>query len=221
MKIIRAPYQRYAAVAAVAAILAACGSVPGPTAAPQPPLMRESAPRAGLLRIDPARSVITIIARRSGRLASLGHDHVLAAHHIEGDIAPAEGRATLRFRLDALSVDEAPLRAAAGLQRQPDEAAIAGTRSNMLKAVDAVRYPWVAVTVHSLQSDIAQADITLHGRTQRYAVPVASRRDAATLRARGSLRIRQSDFGIEPFAVLAGALGVEDELELSFDLLAD
>jgi hypothetical protein len=52
-------------------------------------------------------------------------------------------------------------------------------------------------------------------------VPLASRRDGATLRAHGSLRIRQSDFGIEPFTVLAGALGVEDELELSFDLLAD
>lgn len=214
-------------------MLVACGSVPpappatpaaasAPAAAlPAPPLMRETAPHQGLLRIAPERSLITIIARRAGRLAGLGHDHLLAAHGIEGDMAPAEGRAMLRFRLDALAIDEAPLRAAAGLQRQPGEAAIAGTRTNMLRALDAERYPWVAVTVHAIERGIAQTDITLHGHTRRYAVPVASQRDGGTLRAHGSLRIRQTHFGIAPYSVLNGALSVEDELELSFDLLAD
>jgi len=214
-------------------MLAACGSVPtAPPAAPAaasapagavlaPPLMRDSAPREGLLRIAPERSLITIVARRAGRLAGLGHDHLLAAHGIEGDIAPAEGSATLRFRLDALVIDEAPLRTAAGLQRQPGEAAIAGTRTNMLRALDAERYPWVAVTVHAMERGIAQADITLHGRTRRYAVPVASQREGGTLRARGSLHIRQTHFGIAPYSVLNGALSVEDELELRFDLQAD
>ena len=234
MKIIPAPGLWLAGWAATAAlVLAGCGSVPiAPPAAPAagsavaealsaPPLMRDSAPRQGLLRIVPERSLITVIARRAGRLAGLGHDHLLAAHGVEGDIAPAEGRATLRFRLDALAIDEAPLRAAAGLQRQPGEAAIAGTRANMLKSLDAERYPWVAVTVHAIERGIAQADITLHGHTRRYAVPVASQREGGTLRARGSLHIRQTHFGITPYSVLNGALAVEDELELSFDLQAD
>ncbi|MGB9991961.1 YceI family protein [Massilia sp. SM-13] len=229
MKIIPA---RGGCAAAAALILAACGTVPpappavpaavsAPGAAlPAPPLLRDTAPHQGLLRIAAERSLITIVARRAGRLAGLGHDHLLAAHGIEGDIAPAEGRAMLRFRLDALAIDEAPLRAAAGLQRQPGEAAIAGTRTNMLKALDAEHYPWVAVTVQAMERGIAQADITLHGHTRRYAVPVASRREGGTLHARGSLRIRQTHFGIAPYSVLNGALSVDDELELSFELLA-
>lgn len=187
----------------------------------QPPLMRESAARQGLLHIVPERSLITIVARRAGRLAGLGHDHLLAAHGIEGDIAPAEGRAMLRFRLDTLTVDEAPLRAAAGLQRQPGEAAIAGTRANMLASLDAEHYPWVAVTVHAIDRGIAQTDITLHGHTRRYAVPVAIQREGSALHASGSLRIRQTHFGITPYSVLNGALSVQDELELGFGLQAD
>ena len=40
------------------------------------------------------------------------------------------------------------------------------------------------------------------------------------LRARGSLAIRQSDFGIAPFSILGGALTVQDVLAIEFDLLA-
>jgi hypothetical protein len=174
-----------------------------------------------VLRIDQAASLITIVVRRGGRLALLGHDHVLAARAIEGEVMPASGRATLRFRLDALTVDEAALRSAAGLGSQPSPAAIAGTRTNMLeKVLDAERHPWVAVAVEAAGPGMVKADISLHGQTRRYTVPAAIDTTGGTLRARGALVVKQSDFGIVPFSVLGGALQVQDAMELRFDLAA-
>ena len=38
--------------------------------------------------------------------------------------------------------------------------------------------------------------------------------------ARGSFRVRQSDFGITPFSAAGGAIQVGDELDLSFEIVA-
>jgi hypothetical protein len=43
---------------------------------------------------------------------------------------------------------------------------------------------------------------------------------AAGITASGELTLKQSDFGITPFSVLGGALAVQDQLELRFELSA-
>ena len=57
--------------------------------------------------------------------------------------------------------------------------------------------------------------------SRSFAVPVQVRVEAATLEASGTFELRQSDFGIEPFSVLGGALRVEDRLDVSFELRAE
>lgn len=205
--------------------LAACRAPsPIPTAAPAPPAST-TAPalpqRAGTLAIDPAASLIAITVRRGGPLARLGHDHVVAARTIVGSVDPARGHAALRFRLDELTVDEPALRTEAGLDTQPSADAIAGTRRNMLtRVLDAEHYPTVDIVIERTGSASVSAAITLHGVTRRYDVPVTLEQGAAGVRASGTLSLRQSDFGLVPFAVLGGALAVQDELALRFDLRA-
>ena len=46
------------------------------------------------------------------------------------------------------------------------------------------------------------------------------RRDATSVEARGSLALRQTDFGITPFSVAGGAIQVADVLEVSFVITA-
>ncbi|MBB3221485.1 YceI family protein [Pseudoduganella umbonata] len=232
--------QRYAAAAAAVAaglLLAACAApdaAPGATPATPPPAAPAAAqpadPFAALLAGRAAGPIlriaddalIAITVRRGGALARLGHDHVVAARRIDGRVDPAAGLAVLRFRLDEMTVDEAVLRHEAGLATQPSADAIAGTRVNMLtKVLDAQRHPFVEVRVQrGAQAGMLQADITLHGVTRRYTVPVAIEPGPQGLTARGALTLRQTDFGITPFSVMGGAMAVQDALEIRFALPA-
>lgn len=168
-------------------------------------------------------SLIAMTVRRGGPLARMGHDHVVATRQIEGFVDVEQGRTELRFRLDQLTVDEAALRKEAGLETQPSADAIDGTRRNMFsKVLQAEAYPWVLVRAafEPGMKDKLRAEITLHGVTRAFQVPLQLREDGAVLQASGAFTVKQTDFGITPFAVFGGALSVKDELELRFAISA-
>ncbi len=215
--------------------LAACSPLPPPAAQPAPavvatPLIPAAAPAqtppaadAGpLLQIDSARSLIVVTVRRGGVLARLGHDHVVASHAISGTVAPRQNRADFTFRLDEMKIDEADLRQIAGLDKQPSADAIAGTRHNMLtKVLDAERYPLVRVHAErGAAGQPLQAAITLHGVTRTLALPVTLREEHGVITVTGTTTLKQTDFGLTPFSVMAGAMAVQDQMELRFELTA-
>ena len=221
------------ACACVCGWLAACSPFAPPPAALAPvpatqagamPAPAWQQPGMRLLQIDPQASLLTITVRRGGALARLGHDHVIASRTLQGVVAPAPGRAAFRFRLDEMSVDEDGLRQAAGLTTTPSADAVAGTRQNMLvRVLDAERYPWVRVDARrSGGSEVLDADITVHGVTRAVQVPVRIEAGAegGSLQASGTLLLKQSDFGIVPFAILGGAMAVQDQMELAFRITA-
>ena len=210
---------------AAALAISACGTQPPAPAASQPAPAAAPAPpgNPSAHRIVAGDSLITITVRRGGPLARMGHDHVVAARQIEGFIDMEQGRTELRFRLDQLTVDEAVLRKEAGLETQPSADAIDGTRRNMFsKVLRADSYPWVLVKAafEGNSRNMLRAEITLHGVTREYKVPLQLREDGATVLASGAFTVRQTDFGITPFAVFGGALAVKDELELRFAISA-
>jgi len=226
------PHAHHRALLACA-LLAACtpfapppaASLPAaPVAAPAMPAPAWQQPGMRVLHIVPQESLLTITVRRGGALARLGHDHVIASRTLQGVVAPAPGRAQFQFRLDEMSVDEESLRQAAGLTTTPSADAVAGTRHNMLvRVLDAERYPWVRIEARrTSDKEVLDADITLHGvtRTVQLPVRVAEAADGRGLQASGSLLLKQSDFGIVPFAVLGGAMAVQDQMELAFRITA-
>ena len=162
---------------------------------------------------------LRILVFRGGTAARLGHNHVLRAGDLRVDW-PAAGP-VLRFRLDALAIDPPALRARLGaaFASAVDDDARAGTRANLLKALDARTHPEVVVRALQQMGEGGQraveAEITLHGvsRRQWFAVEVDGRR------ARGQVVVRQSDFGMQPFTVLGGLLAVQDALVVQFELL--
>ena len=207
-----------------------CACAPAPVQ--RPPLAasadfsawyRAAATREPVYRIDAARSLIAVTVRRGGPFARFGHDHVVASRSVSGWVAPRSGRADFQFRLDELSVDEAVLRNAAGLDTQPSAEDIAGTRANMLnKVLEADRYPVVnlhAERIAAVPGSLRLA-VTLHGVTRVLDVPVRVETGAQALSAEGTLRLLQSEFGIAPMSIMGGALRVEDAMELRFTLVA-
>lgn len=215
-------YQKIMIAAACA--LAACSQLPPPATreATQPPA--QATPPAAIagprLAIDSEHSLIVATVRRGGVLARLGHDHVVASHAITGTVSPGANRAEFTFRLDEMKIDEAALRRIAGLEKQPSADAIEGTRHNMLtKVLDAERYPLVQVSAErGAPGQPLQVAITLHGVTRKLAIPAELREENGAIAVRGTVRLKQTDFGLTPFSVMAGALAVQDEMELRFDL---
>jgi len=163
--------------------------------------------------------------RRGGSLARFGHDHVVASHVTEGYISPEESRADLYVPLNELVVDEQALRAEAGLNTQPSESDIAGTRANMLdKVLESQKFPFAIISVSVLEKKQTgmklNVAITLHGVTRTFEVPAQIETASNEMNVSGSIEFNQSDFGIVPFSVLGGAVRVEDLVNLRFSFHA-
>ncbi|MDM0074059.1 YceI family protein [Variovorax sp. J2P1-59] len=225
---------------AIALVMLVAGCAPAMrTTAPAPTLATRSAPDGfpgrryeeaaargkSIYRVDPERSLVSILVRRGGSLAHLGHDHVVASRGVQGYVARDEGTADLFVPLADLSVDEPALRAESRLDTQPTESDIAGTRSNMLdKVLETQRFPFALIHISSREktptgSRLGVA-ITLHGVSRSFDVPVHMETSPDEMSVAGTLELKQSDFGIVPFSILGGAMQVQDRLSLRFTIRA-
>jgi polyisoprenoid-binding protein YceI len=223
--------------ACVGLLIAGCAPVkpaPAPTSAESatlPPEFPEAYYRQAaaqgkpVYRVDPADSIVVIEVRRSGSLARLGHDHVVASHDVGGYVVPADGRADLYVPLAKLVVDEAKLRTEAGFETQPSESDIAGTRANMLNSVlEAERFPFALIRVSGADASKGNANlkvsITLHGTTRTPEFPAQIETAENQLVVSGRLSFDQTDFGMTPYTVLGGAIAVRNQVDLHFRVRA-
>jgi len=204
-----------------------------PSAARPGPVEESAVPAdARILQIDPDRSVVTMLVRRSGPLARLGHNHVITSAQESGQAwlgpEPRESGFEIRLPVSAFVVDDPAARLAAGAEF-PGELPVdarEGTYRNMLRAevLDGAGHPAVVVRAGRISGTWRQpavvARITLRGTTRQIEVPVELQVDSQSMVAKGALRIRQSDFGITPFSVGGGALQVADEVDVRFEIVA-
>ncbi len=209
---------------AVQALRPPQGTEQGPSGFPADFYRRSAQRGLAVFEIDPAASLVVLEVRRGGPLARLGHDHAIASHNVRGYVAPGQGRADLFIRLDELVVDEPQLRAEAGFDTQPDAAAIAGTRRNMLVQLHAEEHPYVVISMEGVDADAADANvnasIALNGVVRVVGVPVHIEHGPDELSVRGKVALEQSDFGIVPLAILGGGLIVQDRVDVRFDVRA-
>jgi polyisoprenoid-binding protein YceI len=206
-------------------LLAAC-SAGSPPPASQPAdtaawYTRAATAGTAVYSVDSQESLVAITVRRAGLLERLGHDHVVASRSVTGFAAPSPGRVDISFRADQLTVDEPALRHEAGLTTEPSPQAIAGTRTNMLaKVLEADRYPFISVHAQLRKDGALDAAITLHGITRQLVLPAHIEYPPDAVAASGTLKLRQTDFGITPMSVAGGLLSVQDELDLRYRIVA-
>ena len=224
------------ALLSAAMLLSACQTVPttsrgavAPGAAALPPL---PVPGATHYAVDGALSDVRFLVYRAGPLASFGHNHVIQATHVSGDVylaADFQGSGfSLSLPVSEFVVDAPEVRAVEGpdFATQPSAAAIDGTRTNMLGSglLDAARYPEVRVRSVALRGPDWGPDATvrieLHGVSRDLSVPIAVARDGDRLSVTGGVDLKQSDVGLKPFSVLGGGLQVADTLHVRFQLVA-
>lgn len=174
-----------------------------------------------ILRVDSAHSLVIIEVHRAGMFSSLGHDHVVASRDVAGYVSVSTGVADLYVPLDNLVVDDPGLRSAAGMNTQPSQQDIEGTRRNMLtRTLDAAHFPFALIHIARNDGGRLKVTITLHGITRSYAVAAQLDTVPGGISVAGGMSLNQSDFGIAPLAVLGGVLKVRDRLDLRFRILA-
>jgi polyisoprenoid-binding protein YceI len=216
--------------------LAGCAGQRQHRAAPQPAPV---APQLGRpYQLSGAQSLLTVLVFRGGLLASSGHNHVIASHTLSGAIYLSDDLARTSFELQlpvgSLTVDEPQLRAQlASSDFPPDvpDSAREGTRANMLgpALLDAAHYPQITLRALSLQlrgGDRSAGDALAHvqaqvrGQLHSFDVPVHYQLQGDLLQVGGSCALRQSELGLTPISALLGALQVQDQMQLSFQLVA-
>lgn len=197
--------------------------VPSPRAQP--------AGTARAYAVDPLNSKLHIVLQRAGILAFLAHDHVLVARKISGVIKVHRGditRSSLRFSFPvaSLEVDPPEARAAEGLAGTLSESNRREVREQMLAAdqLDQARFPRIVADTVAVEGSLPNLVLQLRLRIKNVAkvilVPAQVRIDAQGLRARGTMELLQSDFGIAPYSILLGSIAVEDRLRILFDITA-
>ena len=234
------------ALMAAACCLAACHGAPpvgaratrpadaATPAAPAAPAKPEASER---YRIDPQRSLVLILIYRDGRMAALGHNHVIAVRDLSGEIILAAPGGQSSWQLDfpvaALSVDEPQLRAGQGadFQSAVDQVAIAGTRDHMLgpALLDAEHFPTIHLQSLQLDNDAAGGDgeelvmstrILVRDHSAELQLPVSLQHAGDDLIASGEFDLTHAQLGLVPYTVGHGALRVAETMHVRFHVVA-
>ncbi|WP_431258625.1 hypothetical protein ACQ86G_29780 [Roseateles chitinivorans] len=136
-----------------------------------------------LYRVDATESQVRIHVFRAGRLAKVGHNHVLGVERMAGQVfLPADGIASagveLAFRLDDVGIDKPEWRAGLGPEfaSVPTASDVAGTRTNMLRAIDGERFPTISMRSTAVAGAFPVLAVKLavrwHGQIREIDVPV-------------------------------------------------
>lgn len=207
-------------------LLHALSTLAGGAGSAQQPVLQQ-------YEVDSAASQIYVIVHRAGLLSFLGHEHAVVPPDWSASLClaepiPAGAHGALTIRTGSLVIDSDEARALAHLEGGPNEDQRREIHDLMVDAdhLDVERYPEIRLEVDAAraQSDgqvAVTGTITLHGVTRRIELPVlVDDGVGGRLVLRGTLRIRQRDFGIEPESK-AGLVKVANEVDLLFLLQAD
>jgi polyisoprenoid-binding protein YceI len=180
-------------------------------------------------RLDPAASRIAVHVWKRGAFSAFLHDHdfVPSVGGWRGELTldperPELARVDMWFDAGGLLDTQQKISAA-------DRAKVAGQVRGP-QVLDASRFPSIRFAAGRFEPSPRQpvaggtidgtliGTLSLHGRAREVRVPLRAAVDASGVRAAGEVRIRQSDFGITPYRRAGGALGIEDEVLVRFDL---
>jgi len=161
--------------------------------------------------IDTQRSSLTVHVGKAGLLSAAAHEHWVNAPITSGSVDDGSATPGVRFTVDARRLSVKPEKGVS----DKDQAEV---QSNMQsKVLESSTYP--EIVFHSTQvrrtTDRVwkvSGDLTLHGVTRPVIVDVTRESDGYV----GMVRIKQTDFGIQPIKIGGGVVKVKDELEINF-----
>jgi polyisoprenoid-binding protein YceI len=177
------------------------------------------------LEADTSASRLVVRASKKGLLSVVAHDHEFIPARWEAEVDFDPGRpqdVRVDVRIDAATLHDHVARLT---QKSRDSVDLEAAGP---KVLDAQRYP--VIRFHGDTSSargegdglegVLHGALTLHGRTLPLDVPFhVLHADATDYRVSGSARFLQTDFGMTPISKAGGTIGVDDEIQVEFDLV--
>ena len=194
---------------------------------------RAIAPAARRFRLRTDQSRLTVLVYRDGRLANLGHNHVVSSDDLQGEIyiadTPQDASFEIRVPVATMDVDLPQYRVDAGddFPGELDPEAVNGTRENMLGAqqLDAEAWPEIVMRSRRVRGNLpditVQVEIAVRSHVHTVEIPLQAIVSDERIVATGHFQLNQTDLGLEPFSVMMGALKVRDQLDIQFTLVAE
>ena len=162
--------------------------------------------------VDVTQSKLTIHAFKAGLFSGFAHDHQIAAPVSRGTIDQSALYVQLRFVTQSLKV----------LDPKASPSDRAQIQQTMLseKVLDAARFPEIAFTSQRVAPGknggySVEGELILHGVRRPLTIPVALENG----RYIGSVKLKQTDFGITPIKLFGGTVKVKDEIQITFDIV--
>jgi polyisoprenoid-binding protein YceI len=173
-------------------------------------------------RLDPA-SRFEVRTKTAGLFGAFAHEHLIRAVAPRGEVTsdPASpGACGVRVTVAATTLEVADPGVDAE-DRKKIDATLKGE-----DVLDVARYPEIrfestrVIGVFPVLS--VKGDLTLHGTTRSVDVAVRLEPEpgGTALRARGSFRVKTSEFGMTPYSAGLGTVRVADEVAFDFDARA-
>jgi polyisoprenoid-binding protein YceI len=197
--------------------------VPTPVPAPAP-----AGPR--LWTLDPSQGALSVLVRyeRGTALASMAHDHVVAATGWTGTVSWVEGEPqrceiSVSVPVSGLVVDPPGSRTRAGLPGETPAEDRGKILENLSgdRQLDGDRFPKITFRSTSCtpqgEKILVAGTLSLHGVSRAIEVPMeieAGERFAA----RGAFSISGESFGFQPFRAAMGAVRNQDRLAFTIDV---
>ncbi len=183
--------------------------------------------------IDGAASDIHWLVYKSGALARLGHNHVIAVPSARGSVTVAgqdlpASHFEIVIPVADLVIDDPKLRSGLGEEfaSVPTEKDVEGTRHNMLtdRVLDGDRFPTIRVSgtgpLGTTGAQTFKLRIELLGRTVELTVPTKVTVTDDRVEASGEFDLNHAELGMQPFTALMGALSVGEKMSFSYHVVA-
>ncbi len=161
--------------------------------------------------IDTAHSMVTVRVYKTGLFSGLAHNHIVKAPIASGTVDTAQRTVALSFNAADLKISDTE---GSESEHQEIEATMKGP-----KVLDVAQFPVISFTSKQVEIVNPQmyrvvGDLKLHGTNREIRIPVTFSDGSY----KGSVSLKQTDFGITPMKVAGGTVRVKDEIEISFEI---
>ena len=176
-------------------------------------------------RLLPEKSNFTVQAFSEGLLSVFGHDPVILIQYFTGEVQFKPG--TFEEASIKVTVDPNALSVSSDVKEKDRRDMERTMRQEVLETT---KHPEIVftssnVTVNKLAGERCRVriigDLTLHGTTQKNLwISAEATVKEDSLRAQGNFSLKQTDFGIKPYAAAGGTIKLKNELKFSFEIMA-
>lgn len=184
------------------------------------------AQQKGVYSIDGAKSEMEVHVYRDGVFKTFGHDHLIGAKKMSGQVQFDEGK--IENSKVSLKVEAKSLTVIDSSQSRKDRQDVQATMISV-KVLDAAKFPEILFTSTGVSSVKKIATgwelnlsglLQLHGIEKMVSFPLRMHTEGHQLEARGEVSLLQTEYGIAPVKVAGGTVKVKDKLKVTFAIVA-